>query len=118
MSHIQKRMGSGLMDYKRKKKGQKLADTKSVGGPGCLTDAFIDRMLNNYGEAIGNNNDVPSMKTVILAIYHHMIKDDELSLVQQHMHCPKTTNTRLKYWQDKLHSTLRIVDCLRRSSLS
>ena len=72
-----------------------------MGGAGRLTDAFIDRIQNNYGEAIRNNNDVLSMKTAIRAIYEHMIKDNELSLVQQHMNCPKTTNT---WWQDKLQN--------------
>ena len=106
VGHIQKRMGYGLREFKRKKKGQRLCDNKSVGGAGRLTDAFIDRIQNNYGEAIRNNNDVLSMKTAIRAIYEHMIKDDELSLVQQHMHCPKTTNTAntCKHWQDRLHN--------------
>ena len=84
LGHIQKRMGSGLREYKQKMRGQKLDDNKSVGGAGRLTDAFIDRMQNNYDEAIRNHNEVNSMKTAILAVYNHMIKDDDLSLVQQH----------------------------------
>ena len=71
---IQKRMGSGLRGYKRKNKGRKSADGKPVGGIGRLTGAFIDRIQNNYGETIRNN--VVSMKNVIMAIYKHMIKDD------------------------------------------
>ena len=39
-----------------------------MGGAGRLTDACIDRMQNNYGEAIRNHNEVNSMKTV----YNHM----------------------------------------------
>ena len=49
-------MGSGLREHKQKKglkrKCQKLAATKSVGGAGRLTDTFIDRIQNNYGKAI------------------------------------------------------------------
>ena len=60
--------GSGLREYKRKMRGQKLDDNKSVGGAGRLTDAFIDRMQNNHGGAIRNPNDVNSMKTPIKCI--------------------------------------------------
>ena len=103
VGHIQKRMGSDLREYKRKNKGRKLNDGKPVGVIGRLTDAFIDRIHNNYGEAIRNNSDVPSMKNAIMAIYHHMIKDDNLSLVQQHKYYPKTPSTRCKYSLDKLY---------------
>ena len=77
VGHIQKRMGSGLREFKRKM-GQKLADGKTVGGIGRLTAGVIDRIQNNYGEAIRTNNDVQSMKNAVRAIYNHMIKDDNL----------------------------------------
>ena len=57
VGHIQKRMGSALREYKRKKQGIKLADGKSVGGKGRLTDVLVDKMQNYFGEAIRRNND-------------------------------------------------------------
>ena len=104
VGHIQKRMGTGLRESKRKKMGQKLADGKTVGGIGRLTAGVIDRIQNNYGEAIRTNNDVQSMKNAVMAIYNHMIKDDNLSIMQQHRYCPKISSTWCKYWQDKLHN--------------
>ena len=38
VGHIQKRMGSGLREYKRKMRSIKLKDNKTVGGAGRLTD--------------------------------------------------------------------------------
>ena len=88
--HVKKRMGAGLREFKRKKRGQKLSDGRGVGGGGRLTDAIIDRIQNNYGEAIRNNKDDNSMRTTINAVLHHVIMDNNLTLVQQHIHYPKT----------------------------
>ena len=80
VGHIQKRMGTGLREFKRKRSGQKLADGKGVGGMYRLTLAAMDRMQNNYGEAIRSHANATDMKTAILAVFHHMIKDDKLPL--------------------------------------
>ena len=93
-------------EYKREKKGQKQADGKGVGA-GRLTDPAIDRIRNNYGEAIRNSTIQTIMKTTILAVYHHMIRDDSLSLNEQHKYCPIHINTWCKYWQDNLHNTCK-----------
>ena len=62
VGHIQKRMGSGLREYKRKMKGVKLSDRKGVGGSGRHIDHLIDKIQNNFGEAIRNNiNDKKGM---------------------------------------------------------
>ena len=104
VGHIQKRMGSGLREYKKRMRGQKLPDGKNVGGAGRLTDAVIDRIQSNYGEAIRNNSEIGTMKTTISGVYHHMIKDEKMTLVQQHKHCPMNKSTWCKFWQDKLHN--------------
>ena len=94
VGHIQKRMGSGLREYKRKKRGLKLADGLSVGGRGRLVDKLIDKIQNYYGEAIRNNaNDLDGMVNAIWAIYKHIIVDDSQSLEEQHSLCPKDNAT-------------------------
>ena len=47
------------------------------------------------------------MKTVIFAVYHHMIKGNELTLIQQHKYYPMHKNTWCLFWQDKLHDICR-----------
>ena len=49
VGHIQKRMGSGLREYKRKMRSIKLSDGKGVSDAGRLTDHLIDKIQNNYG---------------------------------------------------------------------
>ena len=90
-------MGGGLHKLKRKRRGQKLSDGKGVGGTGRLTEGMIDRIQNIQ------NSDIDSMKKAINAILHHMIKDNTMSLVQQHMYCRRHSKTRCKFWLDKLH---------------
>ena len=43
VGHIQKRIGTALREYKRKMKGIRLADGKSVSGKGRLTDVMINK---------------------------------------------------------------------------
>ena len=57
----------------------------------------VDRIQNIQ------NSDIDSMKKAINAILHHMIKDNTMSLVQQHMYCRRHSKTRCKFWLDKLH---------------
>ena len=102
VGHVQKRMGSGLREYKHKKRGIKLSDGKTAGGKGRLTDVIIDKIQNYYGEAIRNNSgDLNSMKNAIWAIYNHMIIADKLSLDEQHSLCPKAINSWCKYWSNR-----------------
>ena len=88
--HVQKRMGGGLHKLKRKRRVQKLSDGKGVGGTGRLTEGMIDWIQNIQ------NSDIDSMKKAINAILHHMIKDDTMSLAQQHMYCPRHGKTWCK----------------------
>ena len=55
IGHLQKRMGSDLRIYKNKCCGSKLADGKTVGGRGRLTDAVVDKIQDYYGVAIRCN---------------------------------------------------------------
>ena len=106
VGHVQKRLGRGLRRYKNDMKGEKLSDGKSVGGKGRLTDKVVDKMQNYYGKAIrGNKGNLEGVKTSIKAIQHHMVKNDKISLEQQHQHCPKSADTWCKYWKDKADGT-------------
>ena len=44
VGHVQKRLGSGLRELKRKQRGTKLSDGKVIGGKGRLTDKIIDKI--------------------------------------------------------------------------
>lgn len=106
VGHVQKRMGSALRTFKKDHKGRKLADGKTVGGKGRLTDKVIDKIQNYYGNAIRRNaGDLKQMKNDIWAIYHHMIRDDSQKLEVQHKLCPKSSDTWCKFWQDKTNNT-------------
>ena len=103
VGHIQKRIGHALREYNRRHKGIKLADHKSVGGPKRLTDAMIDHIQNFYGQAIRNNNNLQSMQNAIWAIFHHIIKDETLTLDEQHKYCPQSPDTWCKFWFDNIN---------------
>ena len=67
VGHVQKRMGSGLREFKRKHRGMKLSDNTVVGGKGRLTDQVIDKIQNYYGEANRTNaGNIELMETAIL----------------------------------------------------
>ena len=97
VGHIQKRMGTALRKLKRKSKGILLADNKTIGDKGRLTDVYIDSIQNYYGQAIRNNNDIVSMQNAIWAIFHHMILPEEaIPLPEQHQYCPR--DSWCKFW--------------------
>ena len=101
VGHIQKRLGSGLREYKRKKRGEKLSDGKPVGGKGRVTDKVVDKMQNYFGEAIRNNAGNKELMTkAVWAIYHHMICNDSISLKEQHSFCPKGPSSWCTFWRD------------------
>lgn len=71
-------MSSRLRRLKNKKRGQKLADGKSLSGKGGLTDAVIDRFQVYYGKAIRENTDnVDKMRSAVWAIYLHKVSRDD-----------------------------------------
>ena len=80
-----------------------LADNKTAGGRGRLTDVMIDKLQNYYCQAIRNNQDLESMKNAIWAIFYHIIKSDEnVTLDEQHKFCP--TDSWCTFWTDNNYS--------------
>lgn len=95
VGHVQKRMGSRLRRLKNKMRGKKLADGKTLGGKGRLTDAVIDSMQVYYGKAIRENtDDVEKMISAVWAIYLHKISMDDKP---RHELCPKGENSWCGY---------------------
>ena len=65
-----------------------------------MTDKKLDQMQNYFGEAIRNNvGDLEGMRKAIWAIFHHMIKNDNETLEEQHRFCPK--DGWCKFWKSK-----------------
>lgn len=101
IGHIQKRMGTGLRELKRKYQGKKLTDGKAIGGAGRLTDRMIDRFQNNYGAAIRSNiGNIKGMENAIWAGFKHVIKDPDVPLEVQHDLCPKYG--WCKFWRNRV----------------
>ena len=70
VGHVQKRMGKKLRDLKKYAKGKKLADGKSIGGRGRLTDTEINKIQAYYGNAIrGNVNNLVGIRAAVWAIF-------------------------------------------------
>ena len=89
-------LGTSLREYKRKARGKKLDDGKTVGGTNRLTDKVTNKIQNYYGQAIRNNvGDLEMMRNDIRAIYKHMVENDEIPFSEQHDKCPKGGNTGL-----------------------
>ena len=122
--HVQKRMGKHLMNLKSTTKG-KLADGKSIGGQGRLTEVRIKRIQRYYGLAIRQNtlgkahpteNEVNvavyTMKKNIIAILHHSIQSKDLA--KQHRFCPVGESSWCKWQQDIATGTktYKPDDCL------
>ena len=71
VGHVQKRMGTHLMNFKARTKG-KLADGKPIGGRGQLTKGKIKQLQRCYGLAIRQNTLTkanPSEREVDIAVY-------------------------------------------------
>lgn len=65
-------MGTALRNLKTQYRGQKLADGKTVGGAGRLTDKVINSLQNYYGDAIcRNTGDLPAMMKAVQATLLH-----------------------------------------------
>ena len=78
VGHVQKHLGTALRNLKLTHRGQKLADSKSIGGAGRLTDALINSLQNYYGDVIRRNKgDVNSMMKAVQASLLHSNSSDE-----------------------------------------
>ena len=74
-------MGAALLEYKKRMKGQKLSNAKSVGGAQRLTKGMIKRIQNYYGLSIRQNKEnLHGMKKSIIVIQHRIIEEPEKSL--------------------------------------
>ena len=115
VGHVQKRMGKHLFNLKARTKG-KLADGKSIGGKGRLTEIKIKQLQRYYGLAIRQNTitkvnptdeeidiAVYSMKKNIIAVLTHNVQSD--SLAHQHQYCPTGETSWCKWQQDLVTGT-------------
>ena len=92
LGHIQKRIGNALHNLVHDMKGKRLADGKSVGGKGCLTQDKTDSFQRYYGQAIRDHaqKSIEDTKNAIWAIYHHSVSNPKVPLEKQHKLCPMT----------------------------
>lgn len=96
VGHVQKRLGTALRELKKREHGKKLADGKTIGGQGRLTDALIDSLQNFYGEAIrANKGDLKGMIRAVQASLLHKNSTDEHP---RHHLCPTGVDSWCK-WQ-------------------
>ncbi|GFU93432.1 hypothetical protein TNCV_2728191 [Trichonephila clavipes] len=73
IGHIEKRMGTRLLDIKKKYR-KKLSDGKSLIGRNRLTDILKSKIQRYCSMAVRNNfNDLQDMKTAVWAIYFHLL---------------------------------------------
>ena len=110
VGHVQKRMGKHLLNLKTKTKG-KLADGKSIGGRGRLSEEKIKQIQKYYGLAIRQNTlatanpsdrevneAVYAMKKNVIALLNHSVKAEDPA--KQHRFCPPGNNSWCKWQQD------------------
>ncbi|GFX51188.1 uncharacterized protein TNCV_2735391 [Trichonephila clavipes] len=95
VGHVQKRMGSRLQMLKALWGEKKLSDGKTIGGKGRLTDAFISKLTNFYGNAIrANSHNVNEMRQAVWAVWAHTFSTDD---EPKYWFCPKGKNSWCKY---------------------
>ena len=124
IGHIQKRMGKRLLNLKSSTKG-KLADGKTIGGRGRLTEAVIKRIQIYYGYAIRQNTIksinptedekklcVYQMKKNVMALLSHTVLREDFAV--QHRYCPAGKESWCAWQRDKEigTSTYTSKDCL------
>ncbi|GFV96438.1 uncharacterized protein TNCV_2943711 [Trichonephila clavipes] len=92
IGHVQKRVGGGCVNYKKK-------TTKGLGGKNKLTDKLIDRIQNYYGIAIRNNvGNLQKMMSSVIAAFFHCVSGKNNSL---HGQCPKGSESWCRYQRAK-----------------
>ena len=88
VGHVQKRMGTALRNLKMQYKGQKLADGKTIGGAGWLTDKAINSLQNYYGDTIRRNRgDFQAMMKAVQATLLHSNSSNKQT---RHHLCPES----------------------------
>ena len=97
VSHVQKRVGRSLRDLKQRLGKKQLADGKSIGGKGRLTDALTNSLQNYYGKAIRNHSGcVSEMARAIWASFCHKFSTDSKP---DHRFCPEGKSSWCGYQQ-------------------
>ena len=99
IGHVQKRMGTALRNLKVTYRGKKLADGKTIGGQGRLTDSLINSLQNYYGDSIRRNkgNVQGMMKAVQASLLHSNSTDEQ----PRHHLCPEGEDSWCKYQKAK-----------------
>lgn len=83
VNHIQKRMGTALRTLVAK---HKCSASETLGGKGKLTGDLITKLSAYYGWALkSNKGDVKAMQKAVMATYHHITSNDNVS---NHSLCP------------------------------
>lgn len=95
IGHVQKRMGTRLRNLKAQQKKRKLSDGKTIGGPGRLTNAAIQKIQTFYGLAIRRNTgSIDSMVKACWAVFFHIQSSNNSP---QHLFCPAGLDSWCKY---------------------
>ncbi|GBN24692.1 hypothetical protein AVEN_14939-1 [Araneus ventricosus] len=93
-----------LRKLKKDMKRKKLADGKTIGGRGRLTDELIKKLTTYYGNAIRKNkNNLFSMRKDMWTIWMHFVSADA---DPQYHFCPTGENWWCKYNQTKFKNSL------------
>ncbi|GFT63577.1 uncharacterized protein TNCV_870411 [Trichonephila clavipes] len=92
---IQKCMGARVLDLKSETKKKSNVKGKVKVGRNRLTNSLMSNIQRCYRLTIRNNiNDLHSMKTVVCAVYFHLLSSNECP---QHGLCPAIINAWCKF---------------------
>ena len=95
VGHVEKRMGTRLRNLKKTKVYDKDGKLLKWGEAGRLTNGFIDKITQYYGNAIrAHTNDLQGMYETCWAVFHHCSSHDGNP---QHDMCPKGINSWCRY---------------------
>ena len=96
VGHVQKRLGTALRTLKQTYRGRKVADGKTIGGAGRLTDNLINSLQNYYGDAIRHNKG--NLENMIKAVQATLLHCNSSDTTPRHHLCPEGKNSWCK-WQ-------------------
>ena len=78
-------------------RGIKMARGKTVREANRLTPQTTDRMQSHFDEAIcRNSRKIDSIKRDLKADLYHMIKNEKMTLQEQHSYCPPNSQQVLE----------------------
>ena len=95
IGHIENRMGTALRELVSRHRGQKLADGKTIGGAGRLTNTLMNSLQNYYGDAIWKSaGDLDGMVKAVQATLLHC---NSSNAVPRHHLCPVGEDSWCRY---------------------